>query len=204
MKNRISHVYFSLLLLAPFSQNSEAGLVSDFSWLSSSPSKSASTVLADGTELSLTSSHVAMQKVHGSLVSWQDSSSRNTEISFYFDRLIEDFRLTIRDLDGEFLSPEYLWDFSILPTNLSGDLQFSGNTVRGKKKNANGEILWTDVATNHFSFKFVRGFNSALNSLEFEISEAAEVPAPSTVLLLTGGLAAFSYCRIKRKNRGTP
>ena len=190
MRSAVSNIFGSFFLLLSFSVTCEAGVISDFSWLPASPSTSASTVLADGTELSLTSSPVATRK-SGSTAFWQESNSNNTAISFSFDRLIDEFRLTILDLDGETGSPEYLTGFSIFPTGLSGSLRVSGNTVRGIGQNANGALLWADVDASSFSFTFVRGFNSALASNQFEISEAVQVPVPSTLLLLAGSLATF-------------
>ena len=176
-----------------------AGVITDFSWIPDlaypTTTLTASTVLTDGTAVTLQSSDRGFYQSDTSAVVF-DGFAGNTTLTMTFSRSVREFRLRIFDLDLNAVNFESLSNFSATPDFVSGNLLLTDGMVLGTADNDRGDLNWNSLNENSVSFLYTRCNGCGLFLEEFEINE---VPEPTTLGLFAAGLAGLGFLSRRRK-----
>jgi len=172
-----------------------ASIVSDFSWIPAGASNTASTVLSDGTVVTLTTSPTPFDDSHPTWASFNNTilnpiGASEVNISLSFSRTITNLRLLVDDLDGF----ETLENFSITPTSVNGylTLDSTSGVVNPINFDFQGNLIWDHLNSTSIEFTFNRPDGRGFLALvEFEISA---VPVPAAIwLFITGAFGLVLY-----------
>lgn len=167
------------LMMATY-QISSAALITDFSWVPTTPVNSASGVFGDGTVVSLTTTSIPFYFVPnttvGPITSILGGSSPQTTVTFSFSRSITNLRLDVHDIDGV---RESLTNFSYAPSSVTGDLINNGGVIQSSVENGVGSLLFTNINSSVLSFDYQRVPGLGISLLEMEIDgDVTQVPIP--------------------------
>jgi len=164
------------LLLILGCVDAKASLISDFSWIPSGPSSTASTTLSDGTVVTLETTPIPFDDFQfGSarVFSLHDPSS--AVVTLTFSRDVKSLRLLIDDLDASV--PETLSNFSVVPTYVDGFLTLNLGVVESLQDNRGGNLIWDALNASSVMFTFNRCAGCGLYLRELEITP---VPSPAS------------------------
>jgi len=180
---RLFLIFFAVF----FPYNSQASVISDFSWIPTGPNTTASTILPDGTLVTLITNPIPFDDFFpGSARVFKLNDPRPANITLTFSRTIADLRLLIDDLDPS--APETLSGFSVEPTSVDGFLSINFGVVTSLQENSGGNLFWDDLYASSITFTFNRCGACGLYLRELEFTT---VSLPSSLWLFGAGLIAF-------------
>lgn len=165
-----------------------ASIISDFSWAPTTSTTTSSTILGDGTQVTLSSSNVPYNydstNAAGPLLHFQDDTGDDPILTFTFSRNINYLRLNIIDLDR---GRESFTNFSILPSFVTEDLALVSNSVESTAGDGTGDIIFTNINASILSFTHLRQFGFGIGFSEMEIDEGnTTIPISGLPLMFIG------------------
>ncbi len=163
----------------------------DFSWIPPGSSTSASTVLADGTVVTLRSDPIPFDDFQSGVARvFRFRDSNWAQVSLSFDRPVWDLQLEIDDLDQR--GPEWLQDFNVVPTAVSGFLSLDplAGVVSPLADDEGGVLFWSGLALTEIRFTYARCDQCGLYLRRLSFT-SVPVSAPPPWALL--GVAALAW-----------